>query len=90
MLVIADLLDSPEYFVEYLKERIDLNKNQEIKALDELDFLGYYLENGSLKKFEDLISSASPLINGFQENIDRWYSYERGEIGFAEKPKRLS
>ena len=47
----------------------------------------YYLENGNLTKPESIDILSSPLIHGFSEKIDRWYSYLDGDIAFAEKPK---
>lgn len=88
LLVITDLLDNQDDFVDYLSERIRLNYDMEIKSGDELDFFGYFLKYGSLSKAKDIEGKTIPTIIGYTEDIDRWYSYERGEINFAEKPKK--
>lgn len=88
LLVITDLLDNQDDFVDYLSERMRLNYDMEIKSGDELEFFGYYLKYGSLSKVKDIEGKTIPTIIGYAEDIDRWYSYERGEINSAEKPKK--
>jgi len=86
LMVLTDLLNNGDDLVEYLKQRIRINTNTELKALDEMVFLGYYLEKGSLNRTEDLSGLQSPLVHGHSEKIDRWYSFQRGEIDSAERP----
>lgn len=88
LLVVTDLLEKSEDFIDYISERIRLSKDNDIRAIDEIDYLGYYLENGSLTKDKDIKVRGVPLINGYSDKIDRWYSYLRGEVEFADKPRK--
>ncbi|KKG13085.1 hypothetical protein [Methanosarcina sp. 2.H.A.1B.4] len=88
LLIVTDLLENENDFIEYVLERVRLGKENDIVAMDELDYLGYYLENGSLTKTEDIDSLTIPNIIGYSEDIDKWYSYLRGEVDFAEKPRK--
>lgn len=90
LLVVTDLLENENDFIEYVSERVRLGKDNDIVAMDELDYLGYYLENGSLTKTEDIEGRTIPKIIGYSEDIDKWYSYQRGEVEFAEKPRKKS
>jgi len=53
-----------------------------------IDALGYYLDTGFLTKEKGIESRTIPTIIGYTEKIDKWYSYLRGEIDFAEKPRK--
>jgi len=88
LLVITDLLENENDFVEYVSERVRIETEKDIVAMDELDYLGYYLQNGSLSKEMDIESRQIPQIVGYTEDIDRWYSYQRGEVDFAKKPQK--
>ncbi|WP_445474541.1 hypothetical protein ACT9XH_09190 [Methanococcoides methylutens] len=87
-----NLLEKKDYvkndLIEYVSESVRLEKDNDIVAMDELDYLGYYLENGSLTKTEDIEGPTNPNILGYSENIDTWYSYQRGEVDFAEKTRK--
>jgi len=58
-------------FIEYLDERIEIAKNQDLQALDELDLFGYFLEHGNLTKEKSRATVKSPIIHGYSEKIDR-------------------
>ncbi len=88
LIVIGDLIEKSEDFFDYLTQRIKISKNYELKSSDELNFLGYYLTNGSLSKTKDIKEFQSPLIHGYSEDIDRWYAYLRGEVKSAKKPRK--
>lgn len=90
LLVVTDLLENENDFIEYVSERVRLGKDNDIVAMDELDYLGYYLDNESLTKTEDIDGRTIPKIIGYSEDIDKWYSYQRGEVDFAEKPRKKS
>ncbi len=87
LLVLMDLLEE-EDFIDYLKQRISISKNYEIKSEDEMDFLGYYLANGSLNRDEDMKQIESPLIHGYSEEIDTWYLHLDGLVKRAKKPTK--
>jgi hypothetical protein len=88
LLVITDLLENADDFIGYVSERVRLSKDNDIRAIDELDYLRYYLDTGFLTKEKGIESRTIPTIIGYTENIDKWYSYLRGEIDFAEKPRK--
>jgi len=89
LMIINDILaGQSEDFIDYLDQRIEVSRKYELKAIDEIDFFGYFLEHGSLSKGHDLQIVESPLIHGYSEKIDRWYSYLRGEVETAERPVR--
>ena len=80
-------------FITYLDERLKVAESSSPEAVDEIDYLGYFLANGNLDMSKDLKRANSTMIIGFSERIDRWYSYLRGEVAKAEKPilkKRIS
>jgi hypothetical protein len=87
LLVVMDLIEE-EDFIDFLIQRVKISKNYELKANDELDFLGYYLANGSLEKSEDIKKLQGPLIYGYSEEIDRWYDYLAGKVKSAKKPTK--
>lgn len=87
LIIISDMLENQsEAFISYLDQRIEVAANYDLKAVDEIDFLGYFLEHGNLNKEANLKILKNPLIIGYSEKIDRWYSYLRGEVEATEKP----
>jgi len=89
LIVISELLENQSaIFVDYLENRLQVSLTNELKTSDELDFLGYFLKYGNLKKNAEMkkAKGAITLIHGFSESIDKYYSFKRGEIDFAEKP----
>ena len=87
LLVINELLEKQtNAFLKYLDERIEVERENTLQAIDELDYFGYFLDHGSLAKEKNLKDLKSLLIHGYSEKIDRWYSYLRGEVKSAEKP----
>jgi hypothetical protein len=87
LIVLSDLLESePKIFIRYLDQRIQLAMNSRLQAIDELDLLGYFFENGHLEIDKNQKSAKGIFISGYGEEIDRWYSYLRGEVTSAKKP----
>jgi len=86
LIVFSELFKTPDKFLDYIKERIEINKRSGMMAFDELDYLGYYEENGSLTKPKGADDFDNILLHGYSEKIERWYSYKRGEIEQAEEP----
>lgn len=85
--IISDLLEKETTaFVTYLNERLKVAETSNLEAIDEIDYLGYFFENGNLDRLKDLKPANSTQIIGLSEGIDRWYSYLRGEVAKAEKP----
>lgn len=87
LIIISDLLEKErDAFITYLNERLMVAKSSSLEAIDEIDYLGYFLKYGNLDRLKDLKPATFTLIHGFSEGIDRWYSYLRGEVAQAEKP----
>lgn len=87
LIVIADLIgNNSTVFIKYLDERLKVAESSTLECVDELDFLGYFFEYGTLNKLKEMKPANSSLIIGFSEGMDRWYSYLRGEVSTAEKP----
>jgi len=79
LIIVSDLLEKErDAFITYLNERLMVAKSSSLVAIDEIDYLGYFLENGNLDRLKDLKPATFTLIHGFSEGIDRWYSYLRG------------
>ncbi|WP_292462326.1 SEC-C domain-containing protein [Methanolobus sp.] len=88
LLIITEILENSDDFIKYLIERVNLEQTREISSLDEIDFLGYFLNHGTLSKTSDLPPSKFTLIHGYSSGIEKYYSYLQGEIDHAEKPMR--
>lgn len=88
LMVITDILENSDDFIKYLQERINLNKKQEIRSFDEIDYFGYFLKHGTLSKMSDLPKSGEAIIYGYSLDIEKYYSYLQGEIEYVEKPVR--
>lgn len=89
LMVITEILENSDDFIQYLLERISLNKKQEISSIDEMDLFGYFLKHGTLSKTSDLPKSEDKIIlNGYSSEIERYYSYLQGAIKYAKKPVR--
>ncbi len=89
LIVIRDLLGKQgTLFLDYLKERVRVSLTNELNSSDEIDFLGYFMEFGHLRKTKALRKDklATAMIVGFSQPIDRYYSFLRGEIKYAKKP----
>jgi hypothetical protein len=87
LMVMSDLLENePKIFIHYLDQRFQLAMTSGLQAIDELDLLGYFFENGHLKIDKNQKSAKGIFISGYSEEIDRWYSYLRGEVASAKKP----
>ncbi len=86
LIVISDLIKQSDHFFDYMQQRIKIGRTHEIKSCDELDFLGYFLEHGSLERDKDIEELQNPMIHGYSETIDRWYAFKAGEVVSAEKP----
>lgn len=88
LMVLTERLEDSDDFIQYLIERISLNESQEISALFEIDYLGYFLEHGTLSKTKDLPKSQVTMIHGYSKDMDDYYSYLQGEIDYAKKPQK--
>ncbi|WP_317176134.1 hypothetical protein [Halomontanus rarus] len=77
--LIAQVLESPDDFVQYVCERIHASDKGFFRTDDELDFLGFYMQRGSLRPtfeaVENLVESDHDevlnSIAGFRTEIDQ-------------------
>lgn len=78
--VVSELLDSPTEFIHFLKNRLDVASEGKIMAVDELDWLGCYLEGGLNFKTDDLGDDIGWMMlqPTFTSQIDDYYLYEYG------------
>lgn len=59
LMIFSDILENEDDFIDYLEQRIPLFASEKINVNDEINLLGYFLENGklvdkkSLKKVDD-------------------------------------
>ena len=84
LMIISDVLDIKNDMVEYIRERTELPKTDSVEAIDEIDYLGYFLDNGNLAIG---ISSDRVLLSGYDQKISYWFDYLAGVRGKVEKPK---
>ena len=81
---VADMLDHPAYFIHYLMERARIQKSAHIWA-DELDYLGFYLDNGfNIWAVEE--AKANLVLTGASEQVDKYYTSRDAGIKLP-KPK---
>ncbi len=89
LLVVVDLLDGSS-FLHFLLRRQRLNSIGAVEALDELDWLGNYLEEGLF--FDDMLAErpgSTILLASYTESIDNWYFFEEGvRTEHTEKPRQ--
>lgn len=86
LMIFVDLIQSEAEFKEYLTHRMALYDRNDIQFVDEIDILGFYLENkfplGQEKKNE-LIQ----FVN-FKDKIDAYYTQAAVGISGVIKPKK--
>lgn len=76
--LVSEVLDSPEQFIQYVKERVEANGKGLFRSADELDFLGYFVQKGTLtptfKETEKLAETDhTELVNsigGFRSEVE--------------------
>lgn len=86
LMIFADLIESEDDFKEYLKNRLALYERSDVEFNDEIDILGFFLDNGfPLGKEKE---NEKIFMFSYMKDIDKYYT--RRGVGFpAEvKPKR--
>jgi len=87
LMVIQELIESPDHFIDYLIKRLKINKLPNFSAADELDVFGHYLNEDLI--FEKEVQSAEQhTIVGYTEAMDRWFAYKRCDAESAEGPSK--
>jgi hypothetical protein len=82
VIIFSEILENEDDFIEYLEKRIPLYNNTGVSVDDEIDFLGYFLDNGELVDKKALKKVSTYKLNKTSEDIDNYF--QKG----GAKPKR--
>lgn len=82
LMIFSEIIENENDFIEYLEKRLPLYNNPNINVDDEIDFLGYFLENGELVDKKTLKKVTTYKLNKTSQDIDNYF--QKGGI----KPKR--
>lgn len=85
--VISEIMESPTEFLHYLQRRIKVNDYPQFRAIDELDFLMFYLNDGLFVEDINLKDVSMFTLGGYTEKLDRYYDFKAGYVSSGEKPK---
>jgi hypothetical protein len=84
--VIAEILESPSQFLEFLKRRIRANDFPQFNVSDELDFLMFYLREGLYFEEVNKKKNFNFTPHAYTEPLDRYYDFLAGRVSSGEKP----
>jgi len=84
--VIAEILESPSQFLEFLKRRIRANDFPQFNVSDELDFLMFYLREGLYFEEVNKKENFHFTPHAYTEPLDRYYDFLAGRVSSGEKP----
>lgn len=73
LMAIREILDRPEHFLQYVEMRSHRNLRNDICFHDEMEILGYFLENGA--SFPDNREYDRHLIIGQAEGLDAFFDH---------------
>lgn len=73
LMAIREILGRPEHFLQYVEMRSRRNIRNDICFHDEMEILGYFLENGA--SFPDNREYDKHLIIGHAEELDEFFDY---------------
>lgn len=82
LMIFSDILENEDDFIEYLEQRIPLFTSKKIRVNDEIDLLGYFLENGKLVDEKLLKKVDDYSLNKTSQEIDEYF--QKG----GKKPKK--
>ncbi len=85
--IISDLIESPSFFLLYLKRRLEVNQYTQFFTSDEMDYFMYFLENGLYFKDDEVLQADVVIPIKLTEKLNRYYDFVAGRIIKAEKPK---
>ncbi|WP_337044963.1 hypothetical protein [Emticicia sp. 17c] len=86
LMVFSDLIQNENEFKEYLTNRMELYDRNDIEFSDEIDILGYYLENNFPLR-QEKENEIYRIVN-FKEEIDSYYTGTELGIPAVNKPKK--
>ncbi|ADV47561.1 hypothetical protein Celal_0211 [Cellulophaga algicola DSM 14237] len=73
LMIFSDILENEDDFIEYLEQRIPLFTSEKIRVNDEIDLLGYFLENGKLVDEKLLKKVDDYSLNKTSQEIDEYF-----------------
>jgi hypothetical protein len=87
--LVTEFCEGPDVFLHYIQTRLDVQRSQQNILIDELDFLGAYLDTrfqakrlwGDREKEE----FNAIWLSGWSESFDAWMMHKRGDL--AESPE---
>lgn len=82
LIIFSEILENEDDFIVYLEKRLPLYNNPDVSVGDEIDFLGYFLDNGELVDKKTLKKVTTYKLNKTSEDIDNYF--QNG----GPKPKR--
>lgn len=82
LMIFSEIIENEDEFIVYLEKRLPLYNNPNINVDDEIDFLGYFLENGELIDKKTLKKVTTYKLNKTSQDIDNYF--QKGGI----KPSR--
>lgn len=85
LMVIRDILESPNVFLHYLMRRKEVFKRPVIDAVDELDLLMNYVVDGLYFEDRDVENMAEYLVAGYTDALDAYFVHREHGVT-AEKP----
>lgn len=73
LMIFSEIIENENDFIEYLEKRLPLYNNPNINVDDEIDFLGYFLENGELVDKKTLKKVTTYKLNKTSQDIDNYF-----------------
>ncbi len=84
--IISDLIESPSFFLLYIKRRLEANNYPQFITSDEMDYFMYFLENGLYFKDDEILKRDIVIPYKLTEKLNRYYDYIAGRLEEADKP----
>ena len=72
-MIFSEILETEDDFIDYLEKRIPLLSDSRINVNDEIDLLGYYIENNELIDHELLEKSTTYTFSKASQDIDEYF-----------------
>lgn len=86
LIIFSEILDNEDDFIDYLEQRLALYTNSSVAVDDEIDFLGYYLDNGKLVDNKVLGKVSTYKLNKTSRAIDEYF--EKGGTRRVKRKRR--
>lgn len=73
LIIFSEIIENENDFIEYLEKRLPLYNNPHINVDDEIDFLGYFLDNDELVDKKALKKVSTYKLNKTSQDIDNYF-----------------